>query len=83
MRGVQCYHCQKFGHFARNCFQKPRNQPPQDQMRAGGAEDRGETPMPSAEERANQWLKGVGQESDEVKNLILLTMWKKEDFQGA
>ena len=26
------------------------------------------------EERANDWLKGVGKESDEVKDLILQTM---------
>ena len=83
MRGVQCYHCQKFGHFARNCFQKQRTQPPQGQTRARGAEEREKVATSSAKERANQWLKGVGQENDEVKNLILQTMWKREDFQDA
>ena len=81
MRGVQCYHCQKFGHFACNCFQKQRTQPPQGQTRVRGAEEREEIPTSSAKERANQWLKGVGQENDEVKNLILQMMWKREDFR--
>ena len=38
---------------------------------------------PTAEERANNWLKGVGKESNEVKDLILQTMWKQEDFPHA
>ena len=74
MRGVQCYQCQNFGHFACNCFQKQRTQPPSGQTRARGAEGREDAPTSSAEERANQWLKGLGQESNEVKNLVVQTM---------
>ena len=78
MRGVQCFNCQKFGHFARNCFQKQKERTPGEGSKARVA-DTGPT-APSAEERANEWLKGVGKESDEVKDLILQTMWRKEDF---
>ena len=38
-----------------------------------------ETPL----KRANTWLWGVGGESDKVKNLILQTMWKDEDFPNT
>jgi hypothetical protein len=39
----------------------------------------GTTPL----ERANTWLWGVGGENEEVKNMILQTMWKNEDFPDA
>ena len=78
MRGVQCFNCQKFRHFARNCFQKrkPFTQGEGSKARVVDADTEG----PAAEERANEWLKKVGKESDEVKDLILQTMWKREDF---
>jgi len=34
-------------------------------------------------ERANDWLHGLGGESDEVKDMVLQTMWKREDFPDA
>ena len=78
MRGVQCFNCQKFRHFARNCFQrrKPGTQGEGSKARVADMDPKG----PTAEEHANDWLKGVGKESDEVKDLILQTMWKREDF---
>ena len=81
MRVVQCFNCQKFGHFTRNCFQKrkPPTQGEGSKARVADVDPKG----PTAEERANDWLKGVGKESDEVKDLILQTMWKKEDFPHA
>ena len=81
MRGVQCFNCQKYGHFARNCFQKrkPTIQGEGSKARVADADPK----RPTAEERANDWLKGVGKESDEVKDLILQTMWKREDFPHA
>ena len=76
MRGVQCFNCQKFGHFACNCFQKRKPSTPE-----GGSKARiTDTSRSTAEEHANDWLKGVGNKSDEVKDLILQTMWKWEDF---
>ena len=81
IRGVQCFNCQKFGHFACNCFQK-RKTPTQGEgskTRITDMDPKG----PTAEERTNDWLKGVGKESDEVKDLILQTMWKREDFPHA
>ena len=81
MRGVQCFNCQKFGHFACNCFQKrkPFTQGEGSKARVADTDPKG----PAAEERANDWLKRVGKESDEVKDLILQTMWKREDFLHA
>ena len=81
MRGVQCFNCQKFRHFACNCFQKrkPSTQGEVSKARAVNTDPKG----PTAEECANEWLKGVGKESDEVKDLILQTMWRKEDFPHA
>jgi hypothetical protein len=49
------------------------------QARTLAAEVDGTTPL----ERANTWLWGVGGESEEVKNMILQTMWKNEDFPDA
>ena len=46
------------------------------QTRATLSDPHEETPL----KRANTWLWAVGGESDEVKNLILQTMWKDEDF---
>ena len=81
MRGVQCFNCQKFGHFARNCFQKRK--PPTlgegSKARVADVDPKG----PTAEECTNDWLKGIGKESDEVKDLVLQTMWKREDFPHA
>ena len=28
-QGVQCYNCQKFGHFAKHCFQQKKDKAPQ------------------------------------------------------
>ena len=81
MRGVQCFNCQKFGHFARNCFQKRKTPVQEGESKARIINTNLEGP--TNEERANNWLKGVGKESDEVKDLILQTMWKREDFPHA
>ena len=35
------------------------------------------------EERSQQWLAGVAGESDAVKDIVLQSLWKNEDFRGA
>ena len=83
MRGVQCFNCQKYGHISRYCSQKWRQrtqQGEQSQIRA----TTGEGPsLQLPTERANDLLHAVGGESDKVKDLVLQTMWKREDFPDA
>jgi hypothetical protein len=35
------------------------------------------------EERSKQWLEGVASENDAVKDMIIQSLWKEEDFRGA
>ena len=35
------------------------------------------------QQKAQDWLNGVAGESDEVKDMVLQQLWKKEDFQNA
>ena len=71
---VTCYNCNQLGHISRYCLQKRKTK-----VRATQEGPTEQTPL----ERANTWLRGVGGESDEVKNLILQMMWKDEDFPSA
>jgi hypothetical protein len=85
MTKVQCFNCQGYGHISRYCTQghtnhnKDSKRPGTSQARTLATEGEGTTPL----ERANTWLQGVGGESEEVKNMILQTMWKNEDFPDA
>jgi hypothetical protein len=83
MTKVQCFNCQGYGHISRYCSQGRTNRN-KDSMHPGTTQARtlateNTTPL----ERANTWLRGVGGESEEVKNMILQTMWKNEDFPDA
>jgi hypothetical protein len=85
MTKVQCFNCQGYGHISRYCTQRHTNRT-QDTRRPGPLQARavtakvdGITPL----KRANTWLHRVGGESEEVKNMILQTMWKNEDFPDA
>ena len=71
---VTCYNCNQLGHISCYCPQKRKVK-----ARATQEGPTEQTPL----KRANTWLCGVGGESDEVKNLILQTMWKDEDFPSA
>jgi hypothetical protein len=82
MTKVQCFNCQRYGHISCYCTQGRANHN-KDLKRLGTLQARtltakveGTTPL----ERANTWLRGVGGESEEVKNMILQMMWKNEDF---
>jgi hypothetical protein len=35
------------------------------------------------QQKAQDWLTGVAGESDDVKDLIMQQIWKREDFQDA
>jgi hypothetical protein len=35
------------------------------------------------EERSKQWLEGVASKNDAVKDMIIQSLWKEEDFRGA
>jgi hypothetical protein len=82
MTKVQCFNCQGYRHISCYCTQRCTNRtqdarrPGPLQARAVAAKVDGITPL----ERANTWLHRVGGESEEVKNMILQTMWKNEDF---
>jgi hypothetical protein len=72
-----------YGHISCYCTQgranKDSKRPGTSQARTLATEGEGTTPL----ERANIWLRGVGGESEEVKNMILQTMWKNKDFPDA
>ena len=71
---VTCYNCNQQGHISRYCPQKRK-------AKVWATQE--EPAERTALERANTWLRGVGGETDEVKNLIVQTMWKDEDFPSA
>jgi hypothetical protein len=35
------------------------------------------------QQRATDWLLGVADEDDSVKDIVMQELWKKEDFQNA
>jgi hypothetical protein len=35
------------------------------------------------QQKAQAWLEGVAEEPDEVKDLVMQQLWKKEDFPNA
>ena len=71
---VTCYNCNQQGHISRYCPQKRKAK-----VRATQERPTEQTAL----KQANTWLRGVGGETDEVKNLILQTMWKDDDFTDA
>ena len=75
-REVQCYHCQQFGHISCFCPQKAKKGTTS-QVRRTQEEDATE------EDQANAILRQIGGQSDGVKELILKTVWKREDFRDA
>ena len=74
---VKCFTCNKHGQISHYCPQRCNGN--MTKAQATPMEPEGETPL----EWANAWLPGVGGGGDKVKNLILQTMWKDEDFPNT
>ena len=79
MRGVLCHNCQNYGHIAKYCTQR-KKQGQSSQVRATRPAEDSDN---EAKEQANVLLQKMGEESDKVKEYIIKTVWKREDFQGA
>ena len=91
---ITCYVCCQQGHIARYCPQHRWNQPSGSKTRFTQAHDYYEQEEPiqvawavadsrNPQQKAQDWLNGVAGESDEVKDMVLQQLWKKEDFQSA
>ena len=81
-RGVQCYNCQKFGHFAKHCFQQKKDKAPQG---SPSSKARVAAPNKGSEdedrEQANVILRQMGAANDRVKGYIARTVG--ENFHSA
>jgi hypothetical protein len=73
----------------RNCPQPPKQRqwyPPQENHRARRTDTEQERPYKrslvddrTAKQKATDWLVGVANEDDNVKNIVMQTLWKKEE----
>jgi hypothetical protein len=84
---LTCFFCRKPGHFTRDCRQKRYgNQGPshtrqthEEEVVATRCIANERTPQ----QRATDWLLGVANKDDSVKDIVMQELWKKEDFQNA
>ena len=75
-RGVQCYNCQKYGHIAKECFQKkkPRTPQPGPLTQARKTHQEEEESNDEAKEQANVILQQMGEASNRVKGYVVRTI---------
>jgi hypothetical protein len=46
-------------------------------------DDRSVAETRTPQQKAQDWLSGVAEEEDEVKDLVMQQLWKREDFQNV
>jgi hypothetical protein len=46
-------------------------------------DDRSVMETRTPQQKAQDWLSGVAEEEDEVKDLVMQQLWKREDFQNV
>jgi hypothetical protein len=46
-------------------------------------DDRSVVETRTPQQKAQDWLSGVAEEEDEVKDLVMQQLWKREDFQNV
>ena len=77
-RGVQCYNCQKYGHIAKECFQRQRKPRSESSTKARQTHEESDD---EAKEEANTILRTMGGASEQAKGYIARTIGV--NFHGA
>ena len=86
IREVQCYNCQKYGHFSRDC--RSQRQP-----RVPFPQQQGPPPRPLAQacaaaattphEEAQNMLQQFANANEQTQEEVLKAIWSQEDFRNA
>jgi hypothetical protein len=84
---LTCFFCGKPGHFTQDCRQKRYGNQGPSRTRQTHDEEAVITHRivdeRTPQQKATDWLAGVANEDDSVKDIVMQELWKKEDFQSA